>query len=395
MGRDGRTALVLDPRSGPALAVARSLGRAGWHVYAQTGGRVAASRYVEGLVDLPSSFDASAQFATAAVDVLGRGDFDVVIPCSDATLLALSARESDLGGARIMGGDIGWTDKVEGLRRAEAVGFPTPEWVAPVSREEAREAVAHIGFPCVVKPRLSYVEAGGRLVQRRLSFVTGPQALEPALDTLAEPDGSLPVIQAYVPGRSIAAGAVVSGGKILAAAARETLTFDPLRGGTSVWKRSVPLDEPGVQEALDLLTASGYDGVGEVEFQLDHDGVPRFMEVSARLFAWIGLAVAAGVDLPLVAAQALMHDPVTPTSAYVPGTQMRWPAGEVRRLRSIASRDPGLPPGVSRSAALRRIWPPWTPSMRYDGLTRDDPGPWLPGRSRREAAKPMIRPERG
>jgi predicted ATP-grasp superfamily ATP-dependent carboligase len=392
MARSGRTALVLDPRSGPALAVARSLGRAGWRVFAQTGGRVGSSRYVEGLVDLPSAFDAPAEFAAAVGDVLEHGDFDVVIPCSDATLLALSAQRDHLGNARIMGGDIGWTDKAEGLRRADAVSFPTPAWVAPASREEAREAAARIGFPCVVKPRLSYVESGGRLVQRRLAFVSDPGELGPALDALAEPDGSLPVIQAYAPGRSVAAGAVVSGGRVVAAAARETLTFDPLRGGTSVWKRAVPLDEAGVQEALDLLTASGYDGIGEVEFQLGHEGVPRFMEVSARLFAWIGLAVAAGVDLPLAAAQALVGDPVTLASAYVPGTQMRWPAGEVRRLRSLARRSPGLPPGVSRGAALRRIWPPWAPNMRYDGFSRDDPGPWLPGRSRREAAKPVIRP---
>lgn len=46
----------------------------------------------------------------------------------------------------------------------------------------------------------------------------------------------------------------------LGVAARETLTFDPIAGGTSVWKHTVEPDDVGVREAVDLLRSVGFRG---------------------------------------------------------------------------------------------------------------------------------------
>jgi hypothetical protein len=56
---------------------------------------------------------------------------------------------------------------------------------------------------------------------------------------------------------------------------------------------------------------------------------------------------------------------------------MRWPAGEVRRMREALLRRTTLPPGTTRRAVLALAWPPWAPGMRYDGLDLGDTGPWL------------------
>ena len=148
------------------------------------------------------------------------------------------------GSARILGGDRASaeraTDKVKGLVTADTYGFPTPPWAAPATVDEAVRCSQLTGLPAVVKPRRSYVREDGGLRQRRHDFVREPSKSEPLVRALAEADGTLPLVQAFVPGRSMSVTAVVQQGRIVAAAARETLSFDPIAGGTSVWKRTVP-----------------------------------------------------------------------------------------------------------------------------------------------------------
>jgi predicted ATP-grasp superfamily ATP-dependent carboligase len=246
------------------------------------------------------------------------------------------------------------------------------------------------GLPAVVKPHRSYVREGARLRQRRHEFVHAANELAPALQRLRGADGRLPLVQAFVRGRSISTTVVLRAGRVLALVARETMSFEPVGGGTSVWKRTIPPDGPGVQEAVAFLQAVGYEGLAEVEYQVGDDGVPRLMEIGARLHGWVPLAVHAGVDLPLIAAQALLGDELDGPTPYRVGAEMRWPSGELGRLRTALSRDPQLPPGVSRLDVLAKAWPPWRPGMAYDGIVLDDPGPWRPT-FRRRRVRPAAR----
>lgn len=391
-----RSALILDGASGPALAFTRSLGRAGWRVLVPAGTRSAASRYASVAVSVPEADFDPRGFVAGVGEVCAGDDVDVVVPCTDASVELLWANEDALGDARVVGGDresaaLG-TDKARSLAAADEAGFPTPEWEAPETVEEAVEAVGRIGLPCVLKPRRSYVAVDGRLLHRRHGFVDVGDDPAGVIAEFARVDGSVPVLEAYVPGRSISVSAVLRDGEVLARVARETLTFDPIAGGTSVWKRTIPPDDAGVAEAVDLLRSIGYEGLAEVEYQVDRGGTPRLMEIGVRAHGWVGLAVAAGVDLPLIAANAVVGDSVPKLEGYRVGVEMRWPAGEVGRLRTALARNPGLPPGVRRRDVLATAWPPWRPGMRYDGLDLDDLRPWLPARLRGAGAARRASP---
>jgi hypothetical protein len=215
--------------------------------------------------------------------------------------------------------------------------------------------------------------------------------LEPALRRLAEPDGTLPVLEAFVPGRSLSASLVLRNRRVVALAARETLTFDPIGGGTSVWKRTVPLSDTGVQEAVELLRSLGYEGLAEVEYQVPQDGAPRLMEIGVRVHGWVPLALAAGVDLALIGARSLLGDEIRDTTLGREGVEMRWPAGELARIREAFLGDTPLPPGTTRSDIVRGLWPPWRPGMRYDGIELSDLSPWLPAPVRRRAERRLQR----
>jgi hypothetical protein len=258
-----RTALVLDGHSGQALEVVRSLGRAGWRVLAQAGTRSGASRFTARAIPLPEKLEPGALCA-AVRPVFAREQVHLLVPCSDASAQILWGDHA-FAEVPILGGDRRSfelaSDKAAALAAAELSGFPVPRWRVPRNLGEALRFGREIGLPFVVKPRRSFVPRGGCLVQRRHRFVRRLDELETQIRELGEPDGSLPVLQEYVPGRSLAITAVLRNGHVLAAVARETLSFEPIAGGTSVWKRTIPPGDVGVEmrwlrgEVTRLLTA--------------------------------------------------------------------------------------------------------------------------------------------
>jgi carbamoyl-phosphate synthase large subunit len=385
------SALVVDSSTGPALAVARSLARRGWRVLVPAGTRAAASRFAAAAVAVPAAEVDPPGFVRSLGAVLESEPVDVVVPALDASLELLWANEEILRGAAILGGDRRSfelaTDKARALEAADAAGFGTPEWILPATTGEAEAALDRIGLPCVVKPRRSWAAVGGRLVHRRHVFVRRREELEPALRLQAMPDGSLPIVQAFVPGRSLLVSFVVRSGRVLARVAWETLSFDPIIGGTSVWKRTVRLDDDGVQDALAFVRGLGYEGFGTIEYQVPADGRARLMEIGARVHASLSLDVAAGVDVPWIAVRALRGEELPDAPPYRVGVEMRWLPGEIGRVRRVLRRQLDLPPGVSRWDVLSRAWPPWRLGMHYDGVLRDDLRPWLPARLRNRNAR--------
>jgi hypothetical protein len=192
-------------------------------------------------------------------------------------------------------------------------------------------------------------------------------------------DGELPLLQQFVAGRPFAVAAVVAGGRVVAEVARETFTYAPVRGGNSVWLSTVGREAPGVTAAFDLLQSVGYEGTGDVQYIVEDDGTPRLMEIGVRINAWVDVAVAAGVDVPVIGALTAIGDPPPDVASWRPGVERRAPASELARLREALFSPAGLPPGVSRGDVVRSLWPLWRPGMHYKNIHADDPGPMLPG----------------
>jgi predicted ATP-grasp superfamily ATP-dependent carboligase len=215
-------------------------------------------------------------------------------------------------------------------------------------------------------------------VQRRYFVVRNRDEARVAADRLGR-DGTVPIVEAFVPGRSLAVTSVVDGGRTVAGVAREALTFYPISGGASCWRRTVAPDDVGVAEAFTLLEAVGYFGLGEVEYQVV-DGRPHLMEIGVRAHGWLSLAIAAGVDLPLIGARAALGEPLDAADgpAWQVGVEMRSPGGELSRLREALDPRVTLPATYTRRGVVAKAWPPWRPGMRYDHVDFGDLGPWAP-----------------
>ena len=86
----------------------------------------------------------------------------------------------------------------------------------------------------------------------------------------------------------------------------------PPSGGVSVLCESVAVDPMLKEYAERLLRAAEYRGVAMVEFRIGTDGRPYLMEVNARFWGSLQLAIDCGVDFPWLYYQMLMGEKVEP-----------------------------------------------------------------------------------
>jgi predicted ATP-grasp superfamily ATP-dependent carboligase len=114
------------------------------------------------------------------------------------------------------------------------------------------------------------------------------------------------VVQELIPGGGESqfsyAGLWDQGTEVCGLTARRSRQF-PAEFGTSPFVETT--EQPRVlAEAQALLKAVGYHGLVEVEFKLDaRDDRLKLLDVNTRIWAWIGLGAAAGLDFPVLAAQ--------------------------------------------------------------------------------------------
>jgi hypothetical protein len=280
----------VDGHGAQAVELVRVLGRLGWEVLTERGTRASRSRWSTGTVELPSPRADPVGFRVRLQQVCDQRGVALVAPSGDLTLAC--CWDAFLNAHVLSGGRRAtavFLDKYLGVQTARAHGFGVPPTMARGDADAVVAAAVELGFPCVIKPRRTFQRVGGTMRQLRHMVVDGRAEAEAAVVALTGDDGLLPLTQLLVAGPSLGVTAVLHRRQVVAYSARETVSFFPLGGGTSVWKRTIPPTTPGVGEALALMRDVGVEGIAEVEYKLAPEG-PRFMELGPRIHGWIPLA---------------------------------------------------------------------------------------------------------
>lgn len=380
--------LVTDGEQRAALAVVRSLGRAGYRPFvASSAGRslAGASRYAAGEARLPDSLGDPAGFSQAVSELAGRRGAKLVLPVTDAALLALLPVRERLSGAGLPFADVDRfrriSDKALLLRTAPEVGIAVPRQCEVFDRAAA-EAAAKGGlrYPLVLKPARSVAESGGRWVKLGVRHAADSGELRAVLDAL--PEAAYPLlVQERITGPGVGVFLLLWDGRLQAAFSHRRIREKPPSGGVSVYRESVPLDPELLARSRALLERFEWNGVAMIEYKLDErTGTPYLMEINGRFWGSLQLAVDAGVDFPALLAGLALGREQPPVTAYRPGVRSRWWWGDVDHLLARLRRSPealALPPGspgrwraLADFLTLRR-------ADRNEILRRDDPRPFL------------------
>jgi predicted ATP-grasp superfamily ATP-dependent carboligase len=340
---DHLDSLVLDAEGRQALAAVRSYGRKGLPVGAVAcAGRehVALgqrSRWARVRPSVPDFGVDPDGYAERVLSLIEHHGVSMVLPCHDGSIDALRPRRVDierraaLALASEAALDIA-IDKRRTMVLAKQLGLSVPVNIEVRDGSELRAALAQVGYPAVMKPVWSWVTSNG--AGTRLScepVLTMDDALR-ALD-LFQAAGGRALIQPWLPGRRDAVTLMFTGGEVRARFAQTSYRELPLLGGASVLCESIPPLPDIVEPAERLVRAMQLEGCSMVEFRRDQHGRPVLMEVNPRMGGSVSLAIAAGIDFPMLVRAWALGLTVPDAWHYRAGVRRRWLAGDIETLK--------------------------------------------------------------
>lgn len=384
-----RTILVTDGDERATLAVVRSLGRAGHRVHVlapRVPCLAAGSRFCAAEHRSPGALGDPRGFGERLRELSRELEADVILPITDASVLAVLERPGQFGGARVPFVDLETfrraSDK-EGITRiAEEIGLGVPRSVTLDRADDLSEVDPdRLAYPLVVKPARSvFVSAGGRQ-KAGVSYASDRTALRRRLESL--PEGAFPVLlQQRIRGTGTGVFLLLWDGRVQARFAHRRLREKPPSGGVSVYRESVACDETLFERSAELLRRVGWRGVAMIEYKTDEaSGTPYLMEVNGRFWGSLQLAVDAGVDFPRLLVESSLGHPSEPVLSYRSGVRTRWTLGDLDHLltrmrRSRADLDLG-PDAPGRGRTVAAFLAAFLPPTRSEVFRWSDPGPFL------------------
>jgi len=332
-------AIVVDVGFVNGLSAIRSLGRAGVRVYAvdhRTSALGFRSRYATP-VFAPSPLLDEDGFVAKVRD-LGPG---VVFCTHDEGLRAIARHRDELELRCPFPRDL---ERIQRKRVQLDAARDTPDTRFPGRAAEAVAAAHELGYPVLVKPSepVGFRQQYGRqaVICERDGEVENAYAQmeqwEPMVqDLIPGGDDELYTLGAYLD-ESLEPLGLFCGRKL-----RQTPPgIGTARLGEAVWVQEV------VDSGVELMRNLGCNGLAQVEFKRDpRDGRFKLMEINPRLWQWHSLAIACGVDLPLIAYRDLTQEPVTPVRSN--GRRRTWALTLMPDERPLVPRPPFVEPTLA------------------------------------------------
>jgi predicted ATP-grasp superfamily ATP-dependent carboligase len=333
------------------LAACRGLAEAGYHVSTVAEERFAlghCSRFSKERITLAGSQADPEGYVERLSRVLRQGDYDLVMPGTELSLLPISERRDLIEPYARLGlvpheVVLRAVDKPLLHDQAAAVGLAPPKSVVCSSYEEAVATAPELKFPLIVKPTRSVMWTDGRIRQQVGQVVGNATLLKAAVAAIGGPL----TLQEYVPGTTIVSCAAVRvDGRLLGLTLAHYARTYPAQVGQAAMAITIAPSRLLTQQIEELLRLIGWCGIFELE--LLKLGENRFgaIDFNPRPFGWMALAIGAGANLPaLWCDHVLGRRSVSPKGARV-GIRYRWEDGDIRnalaqlrrgRLRSAAA----------------------------------------------------------
>ena len=328
------------------LAVARGLGREGIVVHAAWCDETSAalkSRYVRQFHRIPQYSPTCHEWLDTLNRLTQTEDFDLVIPCNDYAVVPLQRARNSLccqhhwylinDEAFQVAFDKGKTSVV-----AESLGINTPreyslshDEICELCRQpEVTEINAQpLRFPVYVKPRSSITQYDVKN-KRAAERIESPTELANKLRDDCPPDGLL--IQESFSGDGVGVEVLAKDGKILMQLQHRRLR-ETIDGG-STYRETIDAIPELSEATCKLLQRLKYTGVAMFEYRYCSSSKEWvFLEINARFWGSLPLAVASGANFPLALYELIVHDRQNFESSYTVGKRCRNLIKDIRAFR--------------------------------------------------------------
>jgi cation diffusion facilitator CzcD-associated flavoprotein CzcO/predicted ATP-grasp superfamily ATP-dependent carboligase len=384
--------LVTDAETRAGVAVARGLHEVGFQVTAAAGSSarpVAShwSRSVHERLLVPHPLEDEAGFLDAVERAVLRGGYSVLVPGSDASLLAISGGRDRLEPHVRIGLPPHELverslDKLALISAASHHQLTSPLTISCHGAADAVAAAERLGFPVVLKPVRSIFEVDGVWRRARGMLVPDERALEGAVADYGDPC----LVQRRERGVILSFAGVFANGCLLGEAlSRYHRTWRPDSGSAS-FSQTIETPLWLRERAAALLKEIGWVGLFELELIEREKGLCAAIDLNPRPYGSLALAIGAGANLPAIwCEQVLAREPERARAR--PGVFYRWEEADLRyalwqlRHRKILA--------AARVLRLRR-------GVVHPYFASRDPGPFVAemlvlAKSARSRAEPIPR----
>ena len=388
--------LVLGRDDRAFLGVIRSLGRHGVEVHlawCPPDAVARHSRYVTAVHELPPYSSVDDAWKRAFIRLCQQERFDLVVPTNDPTIIPLQTHRADLEPhARIYLVDAELFpivfDKDRTYELARSLDIDQPRQLHVSLPADPATILGELPLPVVLKPRASFrLQSIARKAVVRKAFT--PDELVRGLSAYAA-DGEV-WVQEYCEGHGVGVEGIADRGEVLMAL-QHVRVHERSQGGADSYRKTVALD-PVLHAAFQrMMAALRYTGVAMLEFKVNPaTGRSVLLDVNARFWGSLPLALAAGADVPWYLYRLLVEGRHDVPRAYRVGTYARNWNGDLLWLSENRRRPAGERVGILE--LLAELGPMLTLREHADTLVLDDPRPGLvdAGRLFRRAGAKLAR----
>lgn len=298
--------LLCADESPASLAATRALWAAGHRplvAVSREDTYAARSRAATGVAHVPDAQrDGLEECARGIAAAASRHGVAAVLPGTEGTLRALTGRERLFRPGVAIGTtdeetlDLA-TDKVTLQRVAAEAGLDTLPAVV-ITPGELEQQATRLPLPAVVKPVRSVdPRSNGRVETVQIAIADDIAAVRRCLQG-AHPESRW-IVQRRVEGTLAAIGGVAWEGEVVSATHQVSPRIWPVERGISSYAVTVAADPEREAGVARMLRAIGWSGVFGVQFLLT-GAAAYVIDLNPRIYGSVGLAVAAGHNLPAI-----------------------------------------------------------------------------------------------
>lgn len=198
-------------------------------------------------------------------------------------------------------------------------GIPCPETHFITDLTQIKTIKNTLNYPVVIKPKISSGAKGVKYIEKE-------EDLEPEYRKVHN-IFPFPLIQERIPpgGEAIGVSALFDrNSNLIASFTHKRIREYPVTGGASTLCESCL--RPHISEmGIELLKKLNWYGLAMVEFKVDpRDNTAKLMEINARPWGSIQLAIYAGIDFPYLLYNIALNKKVSRVKNYKTGVKFRW-----------------------------------------------------------------------
>lgn len=333
--------LILDANQRSALAAIRSLGKKAVPTIVADVTKetlAGASKYCAESMIYPSPYTNPEDFIDTLRDMAAKKSIGVIFPMTEISTYLLLKCRSLFEGINI---PLASFESFEQLNNkwklfelAQQLGIHAPKTyfvknLRTFYDSDFQTSLSLLKFPVVLKPYRSKILSHGKWISASVRYANSKIELECLVNKILTFNSHPFLIQEYIRGEGRGLFALYEQGNPVIFFAHRRLREKPPSGGVSVLSESVGIDSYMRKITENLLGPLQWHGIAMVEFKIAQDGTPYLMEVNARFWGSLQLAIDAGVDFPWLLYQLAVGAPMDIVYNYKTGIRSRWLLGDL------------------------------------------------------------------